>query len=568
MTRAARPFPLLTAPSVAAALFAGFAPAQQAKPDSERPRLVVLCSVDQLASWVFEQGRPFLAADGGFRRLLDHGVHFPECAYEHACTETGPGHATIGTGAPARDHGIVRNAWWSPADNALVYCVNEPMPPLPELREGKDRGPGRLLLPTLGDGLKAHVAGSRVASVSWKDRSAILMAGRSADAVVWFETSTGNLVTNTAWATAVPEWITAFNTTRAIDGFHGWTWDRCGPPEAYAGLVDDRPHELPHQNGSNARTLPQAITGGKPDPEAPFYSEAYASPVGNTMVRLAGEAAVQALQLGKDGVPDLLCISFSSTDVVGHQFGPDSVEARDALLRLDRDLALFLQFLDREVGVGRYAIFLTADHGVGPSPEAAKAAGVDAGRGLLMMQARAAAEKALADRFGGPPAGKRWCAHVGEYSMFLDPSVGQAMRGTLDEATMLLEASRTAAAAAARVRGFQTAFATLDLLAPGGDGDPLRASLRKALCPGRAGDVQLVIKPYWLEGVVPASHGTPHAYDREVATFAMGPGIPAGLRLAAPITPGFGAVLFARMLGIPRPPGAVDVVPPPLLDLR
>jgi len=521
-----------------------------------------------VARLLFEQAQPHFAADGGFRRLLDGGVQFTQCAYQHACTETGPGHATIGTGAPASAHGIVRNEWWSPEDKAKVYCVGEPVAALPELREGRNRGPGRLLLPTLGDSLKAHVPGGKVASVSWKDRSAILMAGRSADAVLWFEVSTGNLVTNTTWTETTPAWLLEWNDRRAIDGYHGWVWDRFGPVDAYAGLVDDRPYEVPHQNGSNQRTLPQPVTGGRQDPEMGFYVEVYGSPVGNTMVRLAAEAAAQAMDLGQDAAPDLLCVSFSSTDVIGHQYGPDSVEARDALLRLDRELATFLTFLDRTVGQGRYAFFLTADHGVGPTPEWARSQGVDAGRGALLTNARAAAEKALTNVYGPPPAGSRWFAHVGEGSFFFDQDVLQAVRGERDLPTMVRDGARIAAAAAAATAGIHTAFATEDLLAMHGPDDPLRAAMVHASCPGRAGDVQLAVRPYWLDGLTPASHGTPYPYDREVVALAYGPGVPAGVRIAAPITPGFGVVLFAQMLGIPRPAGAVDDLPAGLLGTR
>lgn len=545
---------------------AAFAPAQAATGSpgaAEPPRLLVLCSVDQLARWVFEAGRPHLAADGGFRRLLDGGVEFSQCAYEHACTETGPGHATIGTGAPASVHGIVRNEWWSPDDAAKVYCVGEVVAPLDDLTEGRNRGPGRLLVPTFGDSLKQHVKGAKVASVSWKDRSAILMAGRSADAVVWFEASTGNLVTNTAWAESTPPWLRAFNDAHTIDDYHGWVWDRCGPDAAYEGLVDDRPYELPHQNGSNQRTLPQPITGGKPDPDQAFYTEVYASPIGNTMVRLAAEAAVQGMALGSDEVPDLLCISFSSTDLVGHYFGPDSVEARDALLRLDRDLATLLDFLDRTVGAGRYAFFLTADHGVGPTPEWAREQGVDAGRGALLKNARAAAEKALTQQYGAPPARKRWFAHTGEGTFFLNQDVlrDRGVEGPV-------EASRIAARAAAGTAGVHAAFATEDLQTGGDDGDPLRAALVRSLCPGRAGDVQLVLRRNWLDGFTPASHGTPFPYDREVVALLMGPGVPAGKRVDAPITPGCGTVLFAAMLGVPRPVGATEELPAGVLGAR
>lgn len=554
---------------VALLVTAALVPAQgRAESQPEQPRLVVLCSVDQMARWVFDAARPHFAADGGFRRLLAQGAEFTQCAYQHACTETGPGHATIGTGAPASGHGIVRNEWWSPAEHDKVYCVADKVAALPDLPEGKDRGPGRMLLPTIGDSVKAHLPGSKVGSVSWKDRSAILMAGRSADCVAWFEARTGNLVTNTTWVESTPEWMIAFNRTRAIDGYFGWVWDRFGPADAYAGLVDDRPYELPHQNGSNQRTLPQPLNGGRQEPEAGFYNEVYASPVGNTMVRLAAEAAVRGMELGADGVPDLLCVSFSSTDVTGHYFGPDSVEARDTLLRLDRELATLLRFLDDTVGAGRYAFYLTADHGVGPTPEWARANGVDAGRGMLMKNARAAAEKALSNTYGAPPSGKRWFAHVGEGSFFFDQDVLAAQRGTADAALFARDAARIAAIAAAATAGMHSAYATEDLMASENSADPIRRALARALCPGRAGDVQVVMKPYWLDGMLPASHGTPHAYDREVLALLMGPGVPAGVRFAAPITPGFGVVAFAAMLGIPQPTGAVDQLPAGLFGAR
>jgi hypothetical protein len=527
---------------------------------AEPPRLVVLCSIDQLASWVLDAALPHFAPDGGFRRLLTQGARFPNCAYQHACSETGPGHATIGTGAPAVVHGIVRNSWWNPKEDKLGYCVSEPMPALPGLPEGKDRGPGKLLVPTLGDQVRSKLPGAKVASVAWKDRSAILMAGRGADCVAWFEYSTGNLVTNTAWGPQAPAWLTAFNERKQIDAFHGWNWERFAKDEAYADVVDDRPYEVPHLNGSNARTLPQPLTGGKPEPGVGFYTQVYASPVGNEMVRLAAEACVVGMALGQDAVPDLLCVGFSSTDVVGHQFGPDSVEARDTLLRLDRQLGQLLAFFDSKVGTGKYAIFVTADHGIGPTPEWAKAQGLPAGRGLLQTQARAAAEKALATKFGPPPDGKRYVAHVGEFSLYLDPLALAAIADPRGGPAIHREACEVAAAAAAKAPGMLAAFPTADVTDKNAV-DPIRRALAFALCPGRAGDVQVVVKPYWLDGVTPASHGTPHPYDREVVGFAMGPGIAVGARFDAPVTPGLGTVLLARLLGIDAPPGAVDTLP-------
>jgi hypothetical protein len=530
------------------------------------PRLVVLCAVDQLAAWVFDRALPHLPADGGFARLCAGGVQFANCAYQHACTETGPGHATIGTGAPAAHHGIVRNNWWSVPDQRELYCVEEPVPALPELPEGKDRGPGRLMLPTLGDGLKAHWPGAKVASVSWKDRSAILMAGGSADCVVWIETKTGNLVTNTRWAKAVPEWVAAWNQRRPIDALFGTVWQRSGPDAAYAGLVDDRPFETPHASDGKSRTLPQPLTGGIAAPGKEFFTQVYASPFGNTLVRQAAEACLDALQLGADDVPDLLCVSFSSTDAVGHAFGPDSVEARDTLLRLDSDLAALLGTLDQKVGAGRYALFLTADHGIVPVPEASRAAGVDAGRGALQTAARAAAEQALGRQFGPPPEGKRYVPFAGDFALFLDHEL--LLQKAEPNAQVLRAAARLAAAAALRVRGMQTTCATLDLFEPGTLPEPLQRSLQLAYFPGRAGDVQLVLKPYWLDGTTPASHGSPHPYDREVVAFAFGGGARVGARCQAAVTPGLGALWLARQCGLPAPPGAVDTLPAELLAER
>jgi hypothetical protein len=563
--RRSRAFAFLIAATVSAQEPTANPPASTAANDRvERPRLVVLCSVDQLASWVFEQAKPHFAADGGFRRLAREGVFFSQCAFEHGCTETGPGHATISTGVSARVHGIVRNDWWSDAALRSVYCVEGQAAALPEWPEGKNRGPDLLAVPTFGTALKAHVIGSKVVGIAWKDRSAILLAGGSADVAAWFESSTGNLVTNTRYCQEAPAWLRTFHGERAIDRLFGTTWERSGPDAAYRGLVDDRPFETAHCNGSQARTLPQPLTGGGTAPSSVFYAQIYASPFGNTMVRLAAEAAIRGEALGQDDATDLLGVSFSSTDVMGHTFGPESVEARDGLLRLDRELALFFASLDEIVGAGRWALFLTADHGVGPTPEAIAPRGVDAGRGLIQTMVKAAGEKALRDRFGPPAQGQPYLAFVGDFSCFLAGPPLRAVAGSRGEAEVRAEAASLVAAAAARVRGVAMALPTRDLVASG-DRDRLLSSLREALHPGRAGEVQLVLKPYWVDSTVPATHGSPHPYDREVVAFAIGPGIARGVRIDAPITPGCGVPLFARLCGVPPPVAPADVLPPGLL---
>lgn len=536
--------------------------AQEPKPQPTRlarPKLVVLCSIDQLASWVFEDARQHFAQDGGFRRLLDEGVWFSECAFQHACTETGPGHATIGTGAPAVRHGIVKNEWYDRDTKAKAYCAGDPKgSPLDAFPEGKGRGPARLLVPTIGDLLDQADARAKVVAVAHKDRSAILMAGARADAVVWFENATGRFVTNARWGALPPPWLLDFNAQDLPKQWFGWKWERFAPDPAYAGLVDDRPFEAPHLT-TKSRTLPAEVRGGGAVPGVAFHTESYVSPLGNELVLECAVAALRGEQLGKDEHADLFCVAFSALDTVGHYFGPDSVEARDVLLRIDRQLATLLDALDREVGVGAYAFVLTADHGVGLPPESALAQGLGGGRSLIHTQCKAAAEQALRAEFGGDAASP-YVAHAGEYSLVLDRARVDAMRGDRTSEQAFARACEVAAAACAKAKGVRRGYARHEVDGRVADEDPTIAALANA-AHERAGDVLIVVEPYWLEPSLPASHGTPHDYDRRVPLLAMGPMLQRGIVAKDPVTPGLGAVLAAWWFGIEAPVAAVDELP-------
>jgi hypothetical protein len=268
---------------LAAALLAPLA-AQESAPVPAPPRLVVVVSVDQLATWVFERGLPHLDPDGGFQRLLRAGVRFTDCAYLHGCTETGPGHATIGTGAPANAHGIVKNEWFDRQLGKRRYCVHDPSAAaVPGMPEGRHRSPALLLQPTLGELLRTASPQSKVVSLACKDRSAILMGGKSANAVVWWEASTGRFVTNATWGAAAPRWLLEFDGKAAANGFFGWEWKTICPESAYADCTDDRVFEKPHLS-SLARTLPVEVRGGKDEPGAAFYGEAFYSPIADELV--------------------------------------------------------------------------------------------------------------------------------------------------------------------------------------------------------------------------------------------------------------------------------------------
>ena len=517
------------------------------------PALVVLVSIDQLAAWVLEGALPY-CGERGFRRLMREGVTFPECRYRHACTETGPGHATLGTGADAARHGIVANDWYDPETGKRIYCCED----LDQTGIGGDgdrRGPRNLLVPTLGDQMKCYLgAESKVVSLSWKDRSAILMAGRSADDVLWFSKRNGSLVTTSAYGAKLPPWAEQFNAQKAADSYFGRVWQRFGPASAYAGLLDDVPYERADFN--NAHTLPAVIDGGKPQLEPVFYEHLYESPFANELLLQAATFALRQQRLGGDGPPDLLCISFSSNDVIGHRNGPQSVESRDMTLRVDEVLGQLLEMLDREVGAARYAIVVSADHGVQPMPELARTRRVPAGRGMLTKWAASAVEAALVRDLGVPEAGvKTWILVSGEGLIYLQreaiTKLGKDLR----------KVRKIAALAAAKVRGVAQVCTLDELVDQDQSADPVVAALRRGCHPERSPDLVVVPQPLWIDGTLPASHGTPWPADRHVPLLVKGPRILRGEVVRERVSPGVGVVILAELLGIPRPPGAEDGLP-------
>lgn len=528
-------------------------PAAAAPTQAPRPALTVFVSVDQLAKWVFEDAFPHFVPRRGFRRLVDFGVYFDHCAYRHGCTETGPGHATIGTGATAAVHGIVANQWLDPATGKGVYCATSP-DASPVGGGAAGRGPGTLLVPTLGDALKEQVPGSQVVSISLKDRAAILMGGARSDIALWFDPASGRFVTSTAYARMRPAWLDRFEGAFPMERFFGQEWDAIGEPAAYAGLVDDRPFEGADPNG--CRTLPERIDGGLAAPGPRYYGQVYTSPFGNTALVDLARAAIAAYHLGADDVPDLLCVGFSSTDAIGHRNGPLSVEVRDTLLRLDQQLEDLLRTLDAHVGHGRYAVFLTADHGVGPAPESDAAREHHGGRApRYALRVRSAAERALRGAYGAPPDGhERWVRGLAGPWLYLD-------RAALD--ARHIDRAEAAAEAAAALGEIDSVHAAIPTIGDAEGADPeLAAILADTAHEGRSGDVWVVIEPYWLGYPTPtASHGSPWPYDREVPLLAYGPGLRKGARVSTPVTPGTAVVLAAALWGIEPPSGARDPLP-------
>ena len=343
-------------------------------PPSVSPRLVALIVVDQFLYY------RLTALDGlfrdGLRTLLDEGASFTSVKFRHGITLTAPGHASISTGLHSSHTGITANNVYHPGLKKRVVSIFDP-------KEKAVGGPGsttsprRLLADTIGDHLKRKHPNARAVSLAMKDRSAILLAGRDADAAYWFSTDCGCWVTSSYYARELPAWLHRFNRTRPADRFASQPWQRL-LPDADVYRQHAREDGFPGENFGEANTFPHNWTGHPPDKT--FYTQLMDSGFCDEVVLDGVLAAIDGHELGADSTPDLLTVSFAGLDRVGHPYGPLSQEALDAALRLDRVLGRLFRAIDGKVGLAQTVIGLTADHGALPLVEYLQAQGTAAKR--------------------------------------------------------------------------------------------------------------------------------------------------------------------------------------------
>src|SRR5579875_1250400 len=542
-------------------------------PTEQAPRLVVLVYFDQLRGDYLTRWDT-LFSDGGFHRLEKEGAWFPNCHYPYADTWTAVGHTSTATGCPPRTHGIISNDWYDRAAGASVYCVSSErylrVPPAPGSANGENTrkkaqgvSPERLLAPTIGDALKQATGGKgRVVALSLKDRSAVLPAGRSPDVCYWFDAGAGLFVTSTYYRDRLHPWVAEVNRSGLITSWMGKQWMRLRPEldyEKYSG-PDDAPGEGTQKFG---RTFPHALGGGHTAKETQAYYEAlYTSPFGNDLLLALVRRALEAEQLGKHEQADLLCVSFSSNDPIGHCWGPDSQEVLDVTLRSDRIVQELLACLDRQVGKGRYVLVLTADHGVCPLPEATRRRGMEARRinpTPLLQQASAF----LCAAFHVPAEENRWVEAIEGPWLYLN-------RALLARHHLKQTEVETALASWLRQQpGIQEVYTRRQLVAGVTAEDAIGRSVWQSFFPERSGDLRILEKPYHLltTKLTGTNHGTPHPYDTHVPLLVYGTGVRPGVRQEA-VTPLAAAVILAQALGIPPPDKAEAKLPADLFRDR
>ena len=528
------------------------------------PRLAVLLVFDQLRGDYPQRWRE-LYPPGGFRRLQEDGAWFSNCNYPYAHTVTAAGHASLLTGCSPDKHGIVGNEWYDRAEGQSVTSVSsqryEQVPPPPPDKDGRPRSrgvsPDRLLAPTVGETLKAVTNGkAKVVGLSLKDRGAVLPTGRKADLCFWMETDTSYMVSSEAYTDRLPSWAAGFNAAKPANRWFGQDWRRFRPDLDYVRYsgADDQPGE--GTGFKQGRTFPHPMTGGLTVPGRDFYLAIYNSPMGNDLLLEFAKRAIVGERLGKHDVPDLLTISFSSNDAVGHTWGPDSQEVLDVTLRTDAIIRDLLTFLDEQVGRGQYVLVLSADHGVCPLAEVSIAQGRDAGR-VNFKQLAVAAEEFLNEHYRPTP---RWFEDMGHSPWFyLNRGVLQQYK--LDQAAV----EKTLARWLETQPGVARAFTRTEMSGPCPNPEDQR--FWKAFHQQRCGDVTVTTKPYWsimMPFAGGTNHGSPHPYDTHVPLMAYGPGIAGGQRTEA-VTPQAAAAILANRLNIAPPAAAEAPLPATLL---
>ena len=501
-----------------------------------RPKLVLVLSIDQMRVDYLSRFEPLYR--GGLKRLTERGAVFNNARYRHASTETGPGHSVLLSGRHPSHSGIVANDWWDPYLKRLINVVDDPFH-LPLGGEGRSASPVNALSFTVGDVLKLGNATSRVVGVSLKDRSAILMAGRHADAAYWYETAGGNFITSTYYAKEAPPWLTRWNRLRFPDTYAGKKWTRLLPDEdvyeKYAG-----PDAIEGEWDREDTVFPHAIRG-KP-PERLYYDDFRRTPFADEVTLSVALEAMKAHQLGEDEHTDIFAVGFSATDVIGHTYGPESHEIMDQLLRLDSVLEKLFQAIDESAGLANTLVVLSADHGSLPLVENLRSQGIDARRASPEIL-RNAVQGALDRRFPGVEGLMAYFAT----DIYFDEEVIRLNR--LDRVTV----ERTAIDALMATGLVEKVYTHSDLMTTY-SADPQMRLFQNAFFQPRSPHLNVLVKKYvYLNSQVGGTgHGTAHDYDRHVPIIFMGEKIKSGI-YQSECGPEDIAPTLAHLLGLTYP---------------
>lgn len=517
-----RASPIRTA--VSALLFAVLATACFGSAYNAHPKLIVVVVIDQFRGDYLERYRDQFR-DGGFRLLLDHGAYFPNCDYEYANTRTAPGHATLFTGTYTSGHGIISNEWWDSQKKHQVTSVEDDSTKL--LGTG-DSGPGasphNLLASTLGDEMKLATQGkARVFGISLKDRAAILPGGFAADGAYWLDKDSGVWITSNYYRNELPSWVQQFNQSKRRDKYLNQEWK------------DDKGNVL-------GTTAGNASKG--------YYSVVGATPFANDYELEFARELVVYEHLGSGPATDLLSVSLSANDILGHAVGPDAPQMQAMALALDRQLADFFAFLGKQLGLANVWIALSADHGVAPLPAQAL---------KLRIPAAGLNTRKLRDQINDRISDKISPGHKAEYLKEFDYPLAWLDQDAFSALHISEEDAEHAVGEALKAAGLRDYYTRSQLAAGKVPDTVFGRKFLNSYSPEGGWYVMGVPVPYVVGSVSGTDHASPYSYDTHVPLAFYGLAFQPGT-YRNHVEPVDLAVTLASLLGINAPSHAVGRV--------
>ncbi len=514
-----------------------------------QPKLVVGIVVDQMRSDYLTKYQDQLS-EGGFKRLLSSGYVMANHYYNYVPTFTGPGHAAIYTGTTPAVNGIIGNEWYDKTTGERVYCAQDTSVQLIGTdRPSAGRSPVLMQSSSIMDQWRFHTSlQAKTIGIAIKDRSAILPAGHRATGAYWLEGDSGNFVTSSYYTNALPAWVTRFNEQALAEQYLRQNWDLLLDPSAYRE-VDDELFEKRYRGRDNS-TFPYDLKQVRQDNGLDVISS---TPFGNNLTVDFAIAAIEGEQLGQNSVTDMLALSFSTPDIMGHQFGPHSREMHDMYLRLDLEMERFFNYLDETIGMENVLIFLTADHGVADIPAYVESnTGYYSGRTIQQ-----ALNAALRQELGVDSL----IENISNEQVFLDWDLLKEHQ---------LDLQRVLAVSKAHLPAGQGIYDLMlaNELGQCGWVDALCSLLKNGYHPQRSGDMLLVMQPGWISDSSRkggTTHGSPFSYDTHVPMMWMGWKIPKGITYERTEIPDIAPTL-ALLLGSAFPNGTTGTPMVPLLE--
>lgn len=506
-------------------------------------KLIVGITVDQMRQeYIYRYWDKY--GTGGFKRLISDGFSFENAHYSYKPTYTAPGHASIYTGTTPATHGIIGNNWYDKSIKTTIYCAGDTsVHSVGSESKAGQMSPKNMLTTTVTDELRlaTNFKGKSI-GISIKDRGAILPAGHAANGAYWFDSSIGDWITSTYYMDSLPTWVQDFNSQRNTDAYLSQDWNTLLPIESYTeSIVDNNPFEMIYK-GEEAPVFPHKL---KEIAELEGYGLLAKTPFGNSATKELAKAAIVGEELGMDDITDFLAVSFSSTDYIGHQFGARSIETEDTYLRLDRDIADLLDYLDRTVGEGEYVVFLTADHGAAETPLYLENMKIPAGY-FNIEGYKDGLNTYLDFKLGKKP----WVENVSNDQVFLNHLLVQNSEVSLSEITEAIVYFSL------QFEGIAAAVSSEELRSAYYGYNSSMHLIQRGYNQRRSGDVHLLLDPAWMtyfrQGT---THGTSYNYDTHVPIVFYGGMINKGLSYQ-PVNVIDIAPTISAMLHIPAPNGS------------